>query len=478
MADIKSMTLTQAKTYLSKLKAEGKTESTSKEAGKVADYIKTLQPDKYGSETVKSAYTKLSSGVTKAGGWTEANAENIYQYTGKYPSFTTNADGTPYTGKYGAGGDLTTSLNNFQDTVYQNASSPQLRESISAQLEPDGMEQPEPINRVETLQTMREEMGVADLEQQLNDLKFQLEEQYAQRRLRTQDAEGKPVSLGVIGGRVTEIERQENERIDAIGRQIGYISDQLNTSYNTIQTMINYMGLDYQDAVAAYNTEYNRNLQLYKLVDEEMDEQLANARANLQVYANAITSGNMTYSQLSNTEKTMISKLEVQSGLPIGFIKSLNMSFKDRLLGTSSDGTQAWIIGEDGKLQTISTGLPSSKTSGGAGSYSSAFASARAELDSGKSWGAVWDRMKQQFPELSNQQIDTWLNKSDYVTVDEQGNEQWKRISPASSFTAAEKEEISYAKQLAVQYGASNDDLQKIETDPNFRAWVLAGGYE
>jgi hypothetical protein len=74
------------------------------------------------------------------------------------------------------------------------------------------------INRVEEYNKMREQMGVAENESLLNDLKAQLEEQYATRRTRTQTAEGGQVSMGVIAGRVGEIERQENERIDAIGR--------------------------------------------------------------------------------------------------------------------------------------------------------------------------------------------------------------------------------------------------------------------
>src|SRR3990167_9248343 len=61
----------------------------------------------------------------------------------------------------------------------------------------------------------------------------------------------------------------------------------------------------------------------------------------------------------------MLHKLEVQSGLPMGFVANLQMAPKDRILGMSSDNTQAWIVGEDGNLKVIQTGLRSSGSGGG-----------------------------------------------------------------------------------------------------------------
>ena len=277
-AAIKSMTLEQARSYRDTLKAQGKSESTSKEYAKVADYIKVLKSQagegNYGEKELAASYTNLSRGVTETGGWTEKNLDNIEKYTGVRPQLS-----APTATGGAGGGDLPSYLNSYQDSVYGAAGSPELRESIVAQLEPD-MEKPETLNRVQEYEKLRGEIGVADLETTLTDLKAQLEEQYATKRARRFDAEGKPVAMGVIAGRVGEIERQENERIDALGRQINVINDQLQTSYNTIQTYMNYMGLDYQDAVAAYNADFNKNLQIYNLVDEELDEQTAAARAN------------------------------------------------------------------------------------------------------------------------------------------------------------------------------------------------------
>lgn len=328
MPEIKSMTLEEAKAYKQELKDQGKTLSTSKEMGKVEDYIKTLEPEKYGDETVQSAYEKLSSGVTERGGWTEQNLSEL------------RSRGIPTmlepVGSERGSGDLAGYLSDFQDTAYASASSPELRESISAQIEPE-MEAPEPIDYVEQYEDYREEYGVAELEGSLNDLKAQLREQEAIRRQRRQAAMDEPVAMGVIGGRVSEIERQEAERIDVINREMAYVNDQLTTAYGVIETYMNLEQMTYQDAYQAYQDEFKRNIQIYNLIDEEMDEQEKIARSNLQLYQNAIIGGNLDYDSLSSDQKALIGKLEVQSGLPIGFTASLKADNADgKVLSTTT----------------------------------------------------------------------------------------------------------------------------------------------
>ena len=407
-ADIKSMTLEQAKSYKQQLKDSGKTQSTSKEFGKLEDYIKTLTPEKYGDETVQSAYTKLSSGVTERGGWTEQNLPELNKR-----GIATMLD--PVAGSGGAG-DLTSQLSNYQDGVYGAAGSPELRDSIVQQIEPAGG-QPDLLNRAETREEKREEMGVASLEATMNDLNAQLEEQYASKRARTNDALGKPVSLGVIGGRVSEIERQEMDRIDALGRQINVVNNQLTTAYNIISEYMSDTSLDYQDAVAKYNTEFNRNLQIYNLIDEEMDEQEATARANLQTYQNAILSGNLDYGSLSGNQKVAIARMEAQAGLPIGITSSLKVNPKDQILATSSDGSQVTFMRADGTFETVSTGITPKSTGTSAddkeeAKFDSAISDGIKRLKDSEPWETVWQSVHTRFPDVPNEVIDYSLGIS------------------------------------------------------------------
>lgn len=325
------------------------------------------------------AKTYESLGLGKANTYTGTAAQNT-SLLGKLQGSTQQKAPAPMTqtsqtAKPTSSGDLSSYLKDYQSNIYSASSSPELRESIIKQLEPTDIAKPTPLNRVQEFETMRNQMGVTGLETTLNDLKAQLETEYATKRARTQDAMGKPVAMGVIAGRVGEVERQEAERIDTIGRQINTISDQLNTSYNVINTYMNFMNMDYQDATKAYDDAYNRNLQVYKLVDEEVDEQKATAKANLQTFQNAILAGNLNYSSLPSSQKALITKLEVQSGLPAGFTQMLKPNEKVIYSGTRESGGTKYVDyitqNPDGSLSTkqiavgsVSSGGSETGTSG------------------------------------------------------------------------------------------------------------------
>ncbi len=452
-APIKTLTLAQAKAYQKKLASKGKEISNSKEAGKVADYIRTLSPGE--SKSTSEAFRKLSSGVTTTGGWTEANLANITKYTGETPQLTapTASSGAVPTSKDG----LPSYLDSYQNSVYGASGSPELRQSIVNQLEPT-TGKPEVLNRVEEYDKMREQYGVADIEQNLTDLKTQLETEVATTRARKFDAEGKPVAVGVIAGRVGEIERQQNERIDAINRQINTATDQLNTSYNVISTYMNYKGLDYQDAVTAYNTEFSKNLQIYNLVNDKLDKQVAAARANLQIYTSAITSGNLNYSGLSQDQKLMINKLEIQSGMPIGFVSKLQMNPKDRLLNVNSDTGEALIMNPDGTFRVVKTGMTvKSSTGSSASGFKTALEKGRADLEKGYSWGSVWNRIKNEYKDASNESIDAGLG-TEWREAGAYEGYKAKQTTPAAS----DKNDSTSAMRDAISaYNRATTDEQK-----------------
>jgi hypothetical protein len=259
---------------------------------------------------------------------------------------------------------------------------------------------PAPLNRVEKFEELRTTQGVADLEKTLTDLKAQEETINATLRQRTAAEEGKPVPVGVISGRKSEIQKQEQENLDLVQRQKARVVDELNTKYSVINTYMNLMGLDYQDAVSAYDKEFERNFSMYgiildqqKLQTDQWYKDQAIATTNLQIYMNAVTAGNLSYSSLSSDQKLTISKLEAQSGMPIGFISNLQIAPKDKILAFSDDKTQAIIIGDDGEMKVISTGLSKSQT-GSDKSFSAAIADAKAGMtskDIANKYGGVVD---------------------------------------------------------------------------------------
>jgi len=101
--------------------------------------------------------------------------------------------------------------------------------------------------------------------------------------------------------------------------------------------MINLKQIDYDNGMRMFSTQLDANISMYKQLrsDFESDrtfeqaliqDQRDHATATLQIYTNLITSGNLTYNSLDRGTKTELKKLEVESGLGIGFTSNLRMT--------------------------------------------------------------------------------------------------------------------------------------------------------
>lgn len=325
MGKVTGLTYEQARAKQAELKAQGKTLSTSKEMGKLEDYIKTLKPENYGAETVESAKKKLATSTQ------------------------------PLVPELNSSSDLGGFLSNYQNSAFSiSDSNPETRMAeIKDMLEPDsGL--PQLLNRTETYKTLRDEYNVTDLETQLTQLDADIEGEYALLRTQRAQERAKPVAQNVIAGRITEEERTAQERLDFLARQKNTLVNQLNTSYKVIEQIMNFQTLDYNDAVARYESEFNRNLQVYNVFREEQKEAKDTffklqdiARSNLQILQNSITSGNLKYDDLPDSQKTLINRLEIQSGLPSGFTSKLQMSEKDKIVATVSNKTGTYVLKYD-----------------------------------------------------------------------------------------------------------------------------------
>ena len=282
---------------------------------------------------------------------------------------------------------VTPYLDTFQEGLFQQRELPEVRvptaEEVKKSLEPT-IERPEVIKRTELLEKQRELYGVAELETELSTIKE--DELLLRANLREARGieEGKPVALGVMAGRISEQERQAQTRLDYLNVRKATIVDELNTKYTAINTFVQYAGMDYQDAVKAYDSEFNKNVQVQNMLSGlrkeswtyitdtiQLNEQIKqnnidNARANLSTITNSITSGGLSMDDLSETERLTIQKLEVQAGLPIGVVSNLKAQVDPQaniVFQTSNQGiTQIGCLNPDGTITTKEFGR---KISGG-----------------------------------------------------------------------------------------------------------------
>ncbi len=206
---------------------------------------------------------------------------------------------------------------------------------------------PKPPKYEDTFNDLRKEYGVGGLEEGLTSLEAEEAELVARRRERTNAERDKTVAMNVINGRVSEVERQESERLDYIVRQKQQIVNQLSTANSAIENIMNFRKLDYDTAKGTYDSEFSQNIQLFNVVKgvrddaiNELEREEDNARANLNIIYGAFKDGGIDPDTLDPTTAYNVSKLEIQAGLPSGFYAKIAKSNPEgKILSTTTRTT-------------------------------------------------------------------------------------------------------------------------------------------
>ncbi len=272
--------------------------------------------------------------------------------------------------------------NGQQNLMFNNYTAPntpqvQSLEAIKADITKMLPSEPAPTapNLVETYKNLRSDSNVTTLESEVNDLTNQgriIEEQL---RINKASETAKPVAMNVIEGRISEETKQAQEQLDFINRQKAYKVDQLQSAYTNINTIMTLTQSDYNNAKEIYDTKYKQATDLINLsltIQGKQEDAAAQAKkdalANVTVFANAITSGNMSLGNLSPEMAANLNKMELQAGLPMGFLSSLKVSAKDSILNINEKTGEVLVANQNGGFSVVQAMTPSG--SGGTGSDS------------------------------------------------------------------------------------------------------------
>lgn len=189
---------------------------------------------------------------------------------------------------------------------------------------------PEKPDLVTTFNQLRNDQGIAGLETSLTDIrkqKLELKNQLNEFEHRTS---GQGRTQGEVDTAVGVESKKLQEQYDRLTTEESSLVDQLNTKNSVIETIINLTGKDYDNAHQEYNDKFSQALQTINTIkgiqdaDKTTEERNQdNARANLQILANQLSSGDLQFSQLDPAQQAQINKLELQAGLPTGTIASI-----------------------------------------------------------------------------------------------------------------------------------------------------------
>lgn len=206
----------------------------------------------------------------------------------------------------------------------------------------------------------QDEMGL----QSLDDEAMAIENDLIARR---NQARSQPVAMGVIAGRVGEIERQQMERLNQVNRDRQYLANSLAQKQSIIGSMLDAYGADYESAVADFDKRYNRSMQAIdmfrsirkdevaeqsalasaelaqkKFEEEKIQQRKDDANAKLNVIYNAIQEGTMNPEVLAKPAMALqVAQMEIQAGMPIGTFAGLMSKHPEKKLESTKESVNA-----------------------------------------------------------------------------------------------------------------------------------------
>ena len=205
---------------------------------------------------------------------------------------------------------------------------------------------------------LRNELANSQLQEAMNDLNT------AKDALRTLDTDFRNIlveqertpglSTAAIRRNQSELEITYNRQRAAVVDEVQAYNDILNGQMTMLQMVMEANATDRQTAQWKYTQEFNRATAMYNMIrQDERDEADArqrvvdNYRANLTVYSNAITSGNLDPSQLDSSARAVLRNMEMTVGLSSGFTEFLGQAVEDPVVTIGSN-----IVGADGTVVT------------------------------------------------------------------------------------------------------------------------------
>jgi hypothetical protein len=187
---------------------------------------------------------------------------------------------------------------------------------------------PEQPDLTERFKELREDAGLENLETRLSTLRSEKQEMQAQLRERARDARGEAVPTNVIEGRISQMEFQNQQRINQINREINHVATQIEQKTQTVERLMQYEQTEYENAVDRFDANFNRAMNIVQVMqdqrrlemakDQEERQRLQEVKAVYQATQNSLAQAGVTYGDLSQSQQSMIEQQELQLGIPRG----------------------------------------------------------------------------------------------------------------------------------------------------------------
>lgn len=331
--------------------------------------------------------------------------------------------------------DAANKANEAAQTIFDNLpgddidmrESSKLLEDIYKKLETTAAAIPKPVSMVDLFQEQKIKLGIEPLETELSSIDADIERIQTELLVQAEEAGEKLVSTAEIGRAKGVLQKRAEREIALLNVERSAVARILGNKIDTLNAIIKLTDMDYDNASDYYTKEYNRTIQLFDLVSgiEEKEYTRAerakdDARATWTVLVNLFKDNNLSYDALTTDQKLKISQLEVQMGLPSGFTAQIRSDEPDKKIQTVTSRTDetgneyfdVLLVDKDGAMsvKSIFRGKTAPSTTE-TNKYYTEIDKQKKALREGADWGETWNRIKSQFPNVSDAQIDADLGK-------------------------------------------------------------------
>jgi len=349
-------------------------ESSSKQASGAVTFDVDVQEymRKWGIQGTPEDYAR-SIGIKNYTGTIDQKAQIINDIAKKGPAGLLNTNPIAITSE-GANTQQTTTTQDvnkdIQDEIAYYSNIKTLND-LKKSLGIDDSDKPKVPNLSSDLLQLRNQYGIDAIESRINDLNKLISDTEASLRQGIYNEEGKLQPMTLMSTREQALRRQAQEQLDTYNREKASLVEEYNTKLSLINNIMTLEDKDYENAKAAYDTNFTQALQLQQLLVSSTDKAQDNARANLTLLTNFIKDRNLSWDQLSPDTQLLMDKLSMQAGIPSGvmelFLKSKPIN---KLLAhgksTDADGREfVYLVSQDPE-----TGMPTTTKiyTGGTGS--------------------------------------------------------------------------------------------------------------
>ena len=212
----------------------------------------------------------------------------------------------------------------------------------------DNANAPAKTSLVDTLNTKRAELGVGAKETELTNINSEIAKLDAEFSELSDEESNRKVSVLQIGRRKTEQQNLYNKARNDLTLKRNSVVNELNQKYSVIDSIMKYTSADYENAQENYTTKFNQAISITNLIKNveeaaksDAEKKVDNARANVQIMMTTFKGKKVDFSKLDSATLLDLKNMEIQAGLPNGFIKFAMSAVDEPVISIGGEYTDA-----------------------------------------------------------------------------------------------------------------------------------------